>query len=62
MTENVESSSSDNFEEVKNEITAYNEMIETPHEKLLVIPTPLPQLDNISSESEVKKSEISLID
>jgi hypothetical protein len=28
----------------------------------MVIPTPLPQLDNISSESEVKNSEISLID
>ena len=31
VTENVDSSSSDHFEEVKKEITAYNEMIEVPH-------------------------------
>ena len=30
VTENVDSSSSDHFEEVKKEITAYNEMIEVP--------------------------------
>jgi hypothetical protein len=52
-------STDNDFEEVKAQITAYNEMLETPRnvepEPVIVLPTPLPKLDDISdTDSEIK--------